>query len=57
MKLIKALVYIAVLVLVFMYTLSYGIYELKSKNILSFAGVLVICAFLVLIPVVLAIFN
>lgn len=57
MELIKAIIYVAILTLVFIYTLSYGIYEFKNKNMLSFFGVVLICVCLVIIPVILAIFN
>jgi hypothetical protein len=57
MELIKALVYIVILLLILIYTLSYGIYEFKNKNMLSFWGVVLICVCLVAIPVLLAIFN
>lgn len=57
MELIKAIIYVAILTLVFIYTLSYGIYEFKNKNMLSFFGVVLICVCLVVIPVILAIFN
>ena len=57
MELIKAIIYVAILMLVFIYTLSYGIYEFKNKNMLSFFGVVLICVCLVVIPVILAIFN
>ena len=57
MRLIKAIIYVLILMAVFVYTLSYGIYEFKNKNILSFAGVLLVCAFLIIIPLMLTIFN
>jgi len=57
MQLIKLLIYISVLVPVFIYTLSYGIYEFKEKNMPAFAGVLIVCLFLIVIPVMMTIFN
>ena len=57
MQIIKLLIYISISVPVLIYTLSYGMYEFKEKNMPAFIGILIICAFLVSIPVMMTIFN
>lgn len=51
MEVLKGIFYLLILLAVLIYTVSYAIFEFKSKNILAGIGVLVLCVSLVVIPV------